>query len=309
MNEEIFQMDHSELRTMLASLDGWPPQELERALATVPCRLMSALDISASAASFLDGAVPELLLVTLGRNASSTEALQIEALVSAANAVHCPVILSAPLEAVDGFSREVWAGCQTVLVDPGEVDFAAAIALAAGAKGLLLSDVARDVDALRLQRLADEVGRIARTLATLSAAAPLPNSAVADMHPMFVGEPVALETGPTASEVRGLIRMRRMRDRFFDKELLADPAWDMLLDLMAARLEQVQVAVSSLCIAACVPPTTALRWIKNMTEAGLFERVSDPDDGRRIFIRLSDASAAAMSRFFAAMRAANEQAI
>ena len=103
--------------------------------------------------------------------------------------------------------------------------------------------------------------------------------------------------------------MRRMRERFFDKELLADPAWDMLLDLMAARLERVQVAVSSLCIAACVPPTTALRWIKNMTDAGLFERVSDPDDGRRIFIRLSDASAAAMTRFFTAMRVAGEVGI
>ena len=38
--------------------------------------------------------------------------------------------------------------------------------------------------------------------------------------------------------------------------------------LMAARLEQQRVEVSSLCIAAAVPPTTALRWIKALSDAG-----------------------------------------
>lgn len=106
-----------------------------------------------------------------------------------------------------------------------------------------------------------------------------------------------------------MIRMRRLRDRFFDASLFADPAWDMLLDLMAARLEGVQVAVSSLCIAAAVPPTTALRWIKLMTDNGLFERVSDPVDGRRVFIRLSDNSAEAMTRYLGSMRWGQGQVI
>ena len=59
----------------------------------------------------------------------------------------------------------------------------------------------------------------------------------------------------------------------------------MLLDLMAARLENIQVSVSSLCIAASVPPTTALRWIKTMTEEKIFERHADEKDGRRDFYR------------------------
>jgi DNA-binding MarR family transcriptional regulator len=69
---------------------------------------------------------------------------------------------------------------------------------------------------------------------------------------------------------------------------------------MAARLEGRTVAVSSLCIAAAVPPTTALRWIRTMTERGLFVRHSDPRDGRRVFIDLSDEAAQAMERWFAA---------
>ena len=75
------------------------------------------------------------------------------------------------------------------------------------------------------------------------------------------------------------------------------PAWDMLLDLMAARLEERVVSVSSLCIAAAVPPTTALRWIKTMTDTGLMERKPDRSDGRRIFIDLTERAASAMDAY------------
>lgn len=64
-----------------------------------------------------------------------------------------------------------------------------------------------------------------------------------------------------------------------------------MLDLMIARIERLRVAVSSLCIAAAVPATTALRWIKTLTETGIFVRVDDPTDRRRVFIELSDDAA------------------
>ena len=109
----------------------------------------------------------------------------------------------------------------------------------------------------------------------------------------------------TASQVRDLIRARRLRDQYFDAELFADPAWDMLLDLMAAQLEGTRVSVSSLCIAASVPPTTALRWIKTMTEEEIFVRQADERDGRRIFIELSDEATAGMIGFFSMIRRSN----
>src|SRR3546814_13384386 len=61
----------------------------------------------------------------------------------------------------------------------------------------------------------------------------------------------------------------------------------MLLNLFAADLEGGRVSVSSLCIAAAVAPTTALRWIGRMTEAGLLDRAPDPDDRRRPFVMLT----------------------
>ena len=104
-----------------------------------------------------------------------------------------------------------------------------------------------------------------------------------------------------AAAVRSLIRARRMRADSFGSGLFADPAWDILLDLTAARLEGRSVAVSSLCIAAAVPATTALRWIKQLTETGLLRRVSDPVDGRRVFIELTDSAAQTMTTYFASV--------
>lgn len=105
-----------------------------------------------------------------------------------------------------------------------------------------------------------------------------------------------------ANAIREIIRARRLREDLFGDGLFADPAWDILLDLMAARIEGRSVAVSSLCIAAAVPATTALRWIKQLTEAGLLHRVADPDDGRRVFIELTDHAETAMAAYFAAVR-------
>ncbi len=104
---------------------------------------------------------------------------------------------------------------------------------------------------------------------------------------------------PDPRLVRRILRQRQLRARFFDGELFADPAWDMLLDLTAARAEHTRVSVTSLCIASGVPPTTALRWIGQMVEAGLFERVEDDLDRRRAFIALTEKAADAMARYFA----------
>jgi Winged helix DNA-binding domain len=218
------------------------------------------------------------------------------------------LIASAPLEQLDLFSQFVGEPRTTMLCQPDVADLVIAVRLALADPKGGVQDRSTEVEAERLRRLADEVARIARSLSGLAAAAPPPayfQPGVSDMRNSFKAElpSEAFETGALdATEVRAIIRNRRLRDRFFAQDLFADPAWDMLLDLTAARLEQVQVAVSSLCIAAAVPPTTALRWIKTMTDVGLFERVADPEDGRRIFIRLSEMAADAMARYLSAAK-------
>lgn len=105
-----------------------------------------------------------------------------------------------------------------------------------------------------------------------------------------------------ADEVRQLLKARRMREAYFDSELFADPAWDILLDLYAAHLEDNKVSVSSLCIAANVPPTTALRWIRSMTDASILVRRDDESDGRRVWIELSDGALAKLVGYFTRLR-------
>ena len=103
---------------------------------------------------------------------------------------------------------------------------------------------------------------------------------------------------PDPRLVRALIRRRQLRDKYFKEELFSDPAWDMLLDLTAARAEHRRVSVTSLCIASGVPTSTALRYIKLLEQSGLVERVEDDTDRRRAFITLTERGAEAMAGYF-----------
>jgi DNA-binding MarR family transcriptional regulator len=99
--------------------------------------------------------------------------------------------------------------------------------------------------------------------------------------------------------IRRILKWRESRERIFGEPLFADPAWDMLLELYAARLSDRNESVSSICLASRVPSTTALRWIRHLENTGWIDRAQDPHDGRRYFLRLTDKAEAAMERFFA----------
>jgi len=92
---------------------------------------------------------------------------------------------------------------------------------------------------------------------------------------------------PESRFARRLLAERREREHLFGQELFGEPAWDMLLDLFAAHHERSRVSVSSLCVAAAVPPTTAHRWIRDMTRRGILVRRRDGLDGRRVWVELA----------------------
>jgi hypothetical protein len=209
----------------------------------------------------------------------------------------------------DAYAALPWDQCH-FLVDADDVE---AMPILAGAFGRgkmdRLHDRDRNVEFGSLHRISDELAEFARTLAQMADTDR--KSSVSDKPVSFRPAPVggfhafpttssAEQPGIDARGLRDIIKKRRLRDRFFDSELFADPAWDILLDLKAAALEGQPVSVSSLCIAAAVPPTTALRWITAMTENGMLERRQDPDDARRVFIGLSDDSMSKLDSYFAA---------
>ena len=167
-------------------------------------------------------------------------------------------------------------------------------------------------DRVALLRLSQQVEAIAHSLDRISHTAPPSNGAGAlgemkrDFHPQEsahgFGEARGRAALPDPRMVRQIIANRQARGQFFDPALFGDPAWDMLLDLTAAHGEGAQVSVTSLCIAAGVPATTALRWLTQMVECGIFMRVPDPVDKRRAFIALSDRAITAMAGYFAQLR-------
>jgi len=101
-----------------------------------------------------------------------------------------------------------------------------------------------------------------------------------------------------AGFARDLIHTRRLRDHFIPPDILADPAWDMLLELYASHYERQTVTVSSLSLASAVPTTTALRWIGVLSDRGLCDRLRDTEDGRRTIVQLSERARAQLDAYF-----------
>ncbi|AXJ95302.1 MULTISPECIES: hypothetical protein [unclassified Sphingomonas] len=104
---------------------------------------------------------------------------------------------------------------------------------------------------------------------------------------------------PTALAIAQAIRRVRTSARCGaaeHRDLFADPAWDMLLDLYVAEATGRRVSVSDACIAAAVPQATALRWLNMLDQRGLVIRTADQTDRRRWWMTLSDAGVALVER-------------
>ncbi len=216
------------------------------------------------------------------------------------------LVISTNIGALEPVMVAARAADPVLLVEPGRAErlvaFGEALASLAGRRVRELSEE----DRVAVLRLVERVSMLAERLDGL----------VGERAPAADGTAFAFGTGtaspgeggtvragtpglPDPRRVRATIRKRQLRARFFDVGLFADPAWDILLDLTAARAEGRRVSVTSLCIASGVPPTTALRWIGQMTEQGLLQREEDLIDRRRAFVALSETAAEAMAGYFA----------
>ncbi|MEM6585498.1 MAG: MarR family transcriptional regulator [Pseudomonadota bacterium] len=224
------------------------------------------------------------------------------------------LIVSTSMEALDDVFGALDQSRAQILVQPTRGERLVAVGrVMASVSNARVREMSEE-DRLSLLHLSQQVEAIAHKLEGLSEhrkpraeTAPMVSSSPADVSNTAIAvspnAPASLYNSarpilPNPKVVRQMIAGRQARARFFDAELFADPAWDMLLDLTAAHAENARVSVTSLCIAAAVPATTALRWLKQMVESGIFERVADESDRRRAFIELSESSMQAMARYF-----------
>ena len=78
---------------------------------------------------------------------------------------------------------------------------------------------------------------------------------------------------------------------------MEEPGWLILLDLLAN--DGRDICVTSACLASFTPATTALRYIGLLERDGLVRREADPNDARRVFVRLTDEARQRLDAFFA----------
>jgi hypothetical protein len=139
--------------------------------------------------------------------------------------------------------------------------------------------------------LADELMAIAARLRAAASNAGEDGAVLALVAPRPARNHLAL--------ARQAYAQRRRRETIFgNPDLFGEPAWDILLDLFIAQGEGKPVSVSSACIGSAAPATTGLRWLGVLADEGLVLRENDPEDHRRVLVRLSPTGLAAMEQFF-----------
>lgn len=139
--------------------------------------------------------------------------------------------------------------------------------------------------ALALAQIADA----ARALAADMQRAIEPDAAVASREP---------SRGDANLRALNLLQqLQSARDTIFGEAVMPEPAWEMLAELMRARLAGQHVSVTSLALSSRSPTTTALRRIEDLIQGGLAARVPDPGDRRRTYVELTPEGVSRMRLF------------
>jgi len=190
-----------------------------------------------------------------------------------------------------------------LLVDASDIEkaaLAASVNCGAATKHARVSDIASGKGDSRLKNLRLEVRRLSSALAHVSQ----PPTANTVVMPTKAGSSnPAAPFAPTAEFLYALIEARRSRSLFIPASLLADPGWDILLELLLAEITQRRVSISDACIAANVPATTGLRWLNNLLKEGLISRRDDPYDSRRSFVALTQEASEKLRAYFQSIEA------
>lgn len=99
---------------------------------------------------------------------------------------------------------------------------------------------------------------------------------------------------------RAAIRRRILRRQLLGaSDLFGEPAWDMVLDLFVHEGYGKPTAMSSLCVSAGIPFSSAMRLAQKLCDAGILERVPDIFDGRRTNLRIAPDVAHRLRAYFA----------
>jgi DNA-binding MarR family transcriptional regulator len=108
--------------------------------------------------------------------------------------------------------------------------------------------------------------------------------------------PIALEL--SEETVIQFLHAWRERTSYLPSELLSDPAWGMLLELLHAEIQGRRVSLARLCKVSASSTSCAARWLKALEARELVLRRADPDDAQNELVELSKKGSSALRRYF-----------
>lgn len=92
-----------------------------------------------------------------------------------------------------------------------------------------------------------------------------------------------------------VVRLRRLRTRYLPSNLLGEPVWDMLLELLHAELKDQTATRAQLSVAAGLSLGVANRWVEVLVQSGLCITAADADDRP---VKLSPEGSAVLRDYF-----------
>lgn len=104
--------------------------------------------------------------------------------------------------------------------------------------------------------------------------------------PWRPSEPVTL----TEDHIMSVLLVRRARNEVLADNLFSDPAWDILLELLGARLGGRKMTAADLATAIGIPLSTTGRWIEALEQRGLIEGAATAKAERSLGLSAEGAS-------------------
>lgn len=75
----------------------------------------------------------------------------------------------------------------------------------------------------------------------------------------------------TEDHIRSVLLIRRARSEVLGEHLFSDPAWDILLELYAAKLGNRTMSLADIARATETPQSTTKRWVAALEDRGLVQ--------------------------------------
>ncbi len=134
-------------------------------------------------------------------------------------------------------------------------------------------------------------GKISRIIQSLAGASP-------NMDDPEPDDLVPIVFSISEQDVDRVLQTWQARAQYFPPELVSDPVWGMLLELLLAELQGRRVSLARICNVSSVPTSTAIRWLNSLERRELATRRADAQNADHQFVELLPKGRSALQRYF-----------